>query len=587
MSTATTTKLAPLRSRLGELRRKRASVRIATGFAGFAAAGLAALFLAFLVDVALEMGRLERLISLGLLATAGWFVWRRLLKPYLGQRESDLDMALLVEGRMKIDSDLVAALQFEDPEARRWGSGQLRDAVIDYVAEFGNSVDVFQGLSKDDLKRKLIAVGVAAAVWVALVVTVPRHVPVFFQRLFLASTHYPTATTISEIRINSDLIKPGVARMRHGRPLDFQITTTGATPNSAEVRLRPRLRRDAGLTAWVLDGLSDWAFAGSAPVVDTAASAIALKPGAKAPRVFTGQSAPLTEPLEFQIFAGDAWTDPQAIDIVPLPAVQLAFQTTPPDYARHVKLPPATAGSQVLSVVEGSRVDVELSCSNKGLRKATLTAGKVSYPLERTDDSRHVWRLKTAGTPFERVSAPIAFSVQVEDLDELSLERPLLGHIRLMTDREPRVVAASVTERVLPTARPTIGYKATDDFGIAEVRLKREVERADGRMEPASDVVVVSVAPHEQPVTLLPRETEGLRAELALLKLEKGDRVRVTVVVTDYRGSLPGKTASSEPLVFQVTDQSGILEGLTEADQKSARQLDVIIQRQLGIGDSR
>ena len=46
-------------------------------------------------------------------------------------------------------------------------------------------------------------------------------------------------------------------------------------------------------------------------------------------------------------------------------------------------------------------------------------------------------------------------------------------------------------------------------------------------------------------------------------------------------------TAQSEPIVFQVTDESGILAGLIEADEKSARQLDQIIQRQLGIGEAR
>jgi hypothetical protein len=34
-----------------------------------------------------------------------------------------------------------------------------------------------------------------------------------------------------------------------------------------------------------------------------------------------------------------------------------------------------------------------------------------------------------------------------------------------------------------------------------------------------------------------------------------------------------------------VTDESGIFAALVEADEKSARQLDEIIQRQLGVGE--
>jgi hypothetical protein len=62
--------------------------------------------------------------------------------------------------------------------------------------------------------------------------------------------------------------------------------------------------------------------------------------------------------------------------------------------------------------------------------------------------------------------------------------------------------------------------------------------------------------------------------------------VRVTLEVVDYRGDQPGTAVQSEPVVFQVTDESGILAGLVEADEKSARQLDEIIQRQLGAGES-
>src|SRR5215203_5458995 len=110
---ATATKLAPLRSRLGDLRRRRQLVRLGTGAAGFAAALLAGLLVAFIFDMTLQMGRLERLFALGLWLVVAAAAWRWLLRPFLGRKESDLDMAILVESRLKIDSDLVAALQFE------------------------------------------------------------------------------------------------------------------------------------------------------------------------------------------------------------------------------------------------------------------------------------------------------------------------------------------------------------------------------------------------------------------------------------------------------------------------------------------
>ena len=77
------------------------------------------------------------------------------------------------------------------------------------------------------------------------------------------------------------------------------------------------------------------------------------------------------------------------------------------------------------------------------------------------------------------------------------------------------------------------------------------------------------------------------KLDLASLKLAKGDQVRLTLEVTDYRGATPGQSAVSEPLVLHVTDESGVLAAISESDERSARQLDAIIKRQLGIGESK
>src|SRR5262245_10487730 len=133
----TMTRLAPLRDRLADLRRRRAAVRWGAGMAALGLAVLWTLAVAFLIDWALEMSKPQRAVMI--LSGVAVIVWavRRFAGPWLRVTESELDMALLVERQQRIDSDLVAALQFESPEAPRWGSAQLETAVIDYVAEFG------------------------------------------------------------------------------------------------------------------------------------------------------------------------------------------------------------------------------------------------------------------------------------------------------------------------------------------------------------------------------------------------------------------------------------------------------------------
>jgi hypothetical protein len=43
----------------------------------------------------------------------------------------------------------------------------------------------------------------------------------------------------------------------------------------------------------------------------------------------------------------------------------------------------------------------------------------------------------------------------------------------------------------------------------------------------------------------------------------------------------------SEPLLLDVTDERGVLAGMVESDERLARQLDAVIERQVGIGESK
>ena len=73
---------------------------------------------------------------------------------------------------------------------------------------------------------------------------------------------------------------------------------------------------------------------------------------------------------------------------------------------------------------------------------------------------------------------------------------------------------------------------------------------------------------------------------MAPLGLAKGDRLAVTLQVVDYRGSgQEGRATLSEPLVFQVTDERGILAAMAEADRESAGRLKTMIQRQIEVGE--
>jgi hypothetical protein len=323
-----------------------------------------------------------------------------------------------------------------------------------------------------------------------------------------------------------------------------------------------------------------------------------LKPAVEPHGIFNGELSRLTDAVSYQIFIGDAWTDPARIDLVPLPVVNLELIPTPPEYAVGAvgQIKPQSSSRQ-LSVLEGSRLDVRLTCVNKSLRDATIAIQHgPTISLVSTGNDRKVWTLDHSSpaapsnraaddagdkNPFARVSSLLAFEVQVTDDDGQQLERPLVAVVRIQEDRPPKIAGAVVTDRVLPAARPSITFGAADDFGVAAVRLLCDVHH--GMAEPVRHTIDVVKQPAEPQLVLRGRHPLDLRP----LGLTKGDEVHVTLEAIDFRGVNAGQSARSEPIVLRVTDESGVLAGLTEADERSARQLDAIIQRQLGIGDAK
>jgi hypothetical protein len=558
-------KLHHLRSRLHELSRRRWLLRAGAAAAGLLLAIAWTLTAMFLLDWRFEFDKPQRvvLIALGLAALA--WAWKRYCRPLMGRVEDELEMALLVERQQRIDSDLVAALQFEQSAARAWGSAQLETAVIDYVADFGRELKVSEGLPTGPFRRRATILAVTAALLAVAIVAAPAHWHAFLNRLLLGSRHYPTQTMIDRIVVNGvdlDLNRnewKQPLRSPYWESLNFEVHSSGALPPQGLVRVKAINRGDE--------------------------TELALTPDSSRPGVFAGQLERLVDSIDFQVYLGDAWTDAARVAVIPLPVVDLSLDVLPPPYAAGVEAADdSPAGARQISVIEGSGVDLHLT-SDKPLASARLLVAGRSYPLVRGSvpganvAAGEPWRLPRKSTPLERIAEPLKYEVEVVDRDGLSLKDPLEGFIRIKADRPPRVTAAVVTEHVLPTARPSLSYGASDDYGLARLRLHRQIVRADGGT--SDDTIEV------------PLETRGQKTvrshfslELSSLELVKGDQLKLTFEALDFRGDTPGKTALSEPLVLHVTDERGVLAAMVEADERSARQLDAIIERQLGIGDS-
>ncbi len=554
------TKLGTLRGRLAELKSRREIVRQVTGYAGLGVAILWTLCGAFLIDWLLQMSRVQRFVMLA--GTVGIMVWAfvRYVRPWLSIRETEIDIALLVEKQQELDSDLVAAIQFESPDAVTWGSGQLQHAVIDYVADFGKGWNILGEVPRQAMTRRATALGVTLAIVALGFVISPGHGLAFLNRYFLGSAHYPTRTVIRGILVNDQPVEKGTIRCPYGVPLRFTIQAGGKLPADGSAVVRT--------------------------VTGNVESTLKLTTDPATPGVFSGHLSEIVDSLTYQLYLGDAWTDPATIELITLPVVEPRLTATAPDYARGDQRAAVDGqGTRELAVIEGSHIDLQVSCRNKSLTEVALTIDGQKYPMQasgQTVNPGRLWTLDSANTPLAAIAKPLRYQIQVTDSDGMHLPQPIEGMLRIKPDQKPRIFTSAVAKQILPTAVPPIDYRVSDDYGVQALTVHVEITHHDGTVD---DRPVVPVRSFAKPVLKeqLPLK-DAFPLELKDLKLVKGDQLKVTFAATDYRGSLPGQTADSEPLVFNVTDEAGIFTDINESDQKAAGDFERLIKQQLGIG---
>jgi len=551
------------------MRRLSAASRIALAILVAAAA-------LFLVDWVFAPGRLARLLMLLVAAAAIARVYWRRVRPGMAARESEVDIALLIEKQQGIDSDLVAALEFAGGPAAP-GSADLREAVVDYVADFGRSWQMPREAVDPRLRRRLAWLAVAAGVVVTAVAVRPDFAAAFVNRMLLGLAHYPTRTRIESLVIGGRKVDPSpwaAASVASplGRPLSFEVGLGGEPARLVRLRLASVETRGTSEIELVSDA------AGSSTTY-----------AAKLPR--------LAESVDVQVFAGDAWTEPVRVRAIAPPLVDLSLSATPPAYAGG-RVERAPEGARQVTVLEGSRVDLALRCTNKKLTSATLVVDGKEHPLvPRSVDGADAtgsaveWELTRADSPLERVDRTVAYEIHIADEDGLGADSPLVGSIRVKPDAPPRVTADVQTRLVLPTAAPQLAWRVADDHAIGTLEILVEPipasgEKSSERMKTTS--IPLSAAGNAGWVGGDRLPLEGTATlKLDGLGLQVGDQVSVIVRAIDHRGDATGRAAESEPILLEVTDERGILAALLQSDERAVEQLDAIIDRELSVGGGR
>lgn len=598
--------LRTLRSRLDQLRRRRAIVRLFTAWSALVLAVLWLVLAVFFIDWLLLMDVPQRVVSwlIGG-AIAAWVFWRY-TKPWLGVKEDVVDVALLVEKHQHIDSDLVAALQFQEQEAPTWGSPQLETAVIEYVEEFSPSLNVFEGFTYRRFKRRMAWLAGTLLVLVGIATAFPQFAGAFADRMLLGSTRYPTDTHIERVAINGETVfvaggEKVSLRIPYGTELSFEVVGKGVLPEKGLVLLKTK-ETDNQVEIELARGLSTKPVKASDPSVSlddnipptessqssTTESATNPVGESKGQANFQGELPRLVGSVTYQVFLGDTWTDPLEVEVIPLPVVTVTLDPKAPAYATagDEEKNSVREGTRQIAVVEGSSVALNLQSTNKALAKAVMTVDDKTYPLTRTEKDGCCWKLSGPDSPLDKIRQPVRYSVQVEDEDGLVLEKPIEGYIRIRADRKPRILPPVLeTTLVRPNVIPPIKYVVSDDFGISRLVLNVQVVRKVPMKDDGENGMMDEVDHLTREVKRIPVESQPVRSvsdvyplDLKTIKLNPGDELKVTLEAFDFRGEFEPQSSISEPLVLKVTDKEGILRGMRDADERSAQSLDEIIE---------
>lgn len=322
------TVLSRVYSGLGRLRLLRTTVRLGSACSMVLSILLWALAAAFLLDLWIRMGRIERGIVLaGAIVLVGWAILRYLV-PALLVHESDTALAVMVDHQQRMHSDLVAAIQFEDPVRAQYGSGDLREAVIEYTGEAAGSLSFLEGVSGGRLGVRLAILAVTLAACAVPAAMFPKHTEVFLNRLLLGSARYPTRTIIEEIVSP----KRDPDRAPYGRPVVFEVLVGGERPlpESGRVTVETATGQEA---------------------------TVELVPDKGSPERFTGTLRRILEDLTYVVHVGDARSEQRRLKVIPLPLATLEMKVKTPEYARErVKPPTGPRSRRQVVVLEGSRV---------------------------------------------------------------------------------------------------------------------------------------------------------------------------------------------------------------------------------------
>jgi uncharacterized membrane protein len=436
-----------LADRVASIRRKHILTQFAFGGSIVGLAVLIGLTVSMTLDFNLKLGFAERGTILFIVAlVVAALLWRYLVRGLL--RTPDLDQAALLAEREipGARNRLISAIQLTRGDAPPGVSPGMIGALVREADEMVAGRDLSSVVRTDGVVAAFCtAFGLAVAMIGTLAYLGPTGSALIQRALLVPGVELPARTGI-------ELVTHQPIRVARGEDVELRFRTTGVIPTT---------------------GFLDVRFTET-----DARSRIDLARDEKTTDEFFVTLRRVAEPVKFAVTLGDGVAGAFDVEVVDRPAVKsLQFAQASPGYTRLGRLDKSPGD---LNLLAGSKLELAVGASKPVARGSHLLLhGPAEVRIPLVADPADPTRLRLempASLPAGVTGASVHL---VDDLGFASLSAAVYP-ISVVPD-EPPVVNVAKPDRaellVTPWAKVPITFDASDDIGLAGVRVRYFVTR--------------------------------------------------------------------------------------------------------------
>ena len=496
---------ALLAEKISAVRRKQVGVAVGTGAGIAVGAFIILLAVGMLLDWWLDFPLWVRVITLTLvLGVTGAFVWRFVITPIRRQPDDDTIALTIEKARPEFHSRLISSIQFPRPGVIVPGTAaSLARMTIAETEALARPMDFTEVIPTKELSKVLTwSVAVFALGIFSLMYGGQVSVDLL-KRAFLSSTLVPRHTRV--------FVVTGDTRIGVGDPIRIEAVAHGVVPNNGRLIVKATGKRT---------------------------QEYALEKNKEGN--FTRTIENVQQSFDYTIRLNDGVSRAHHVEVVPRPTT--ASIQCEQQFPAYTGLPNTKRALGDLALLAGSKLSLAVTAT-RDIKQAALRLAGLSNDVPMQIDVKNSRELR--GEFSIPPKGLTGFSIEMLDTSDMQSRDSAVYRIDVVPDRAPKVRIVYPDRReelVTRQAVQPIGFEATDDFRIAQARLRYRIGESEDaetktiELELGTNVVKEMKNRYEWNVRdFQPPLPEGTRIEFWLEVVDNNDVTGPGIGTTEHQ----------------------------------------------------